>query len=275
MSYNIKELTDAYTKMIKESVAPLKVAGTDKMEGELDGAGKKQPNVGAESPEAKKAKKEEADKRLSPTGKVTSNAKPGKKVTKIQDSTMKKSFMDLYNEVIVEEVPGKDIEDMPDEDFPPAEGELGPEEGGEEGMEAAEGDTFSQLADLFSQASELFRQMSTEHSGGGADMGEEMPPESDETLAGESTVVEMKNEPEPKELSDKEANFSNHQYPNKLRRDGVKTSPQKKAAVKGNDKKRTGELEGAPEGMEPNKKDMTVKGSGSAHKAKNASFVED
>ena len=84
-------------------------------------------------------------------------------------------------------------------------------------------------------------------------------------------IEEMKSEPEPKELV---ANSSERQLPTKLAGKGVTKGASKKAAIKGNDKKRTGELEDGPEGMKHDKSKFAVKGDGPVHKAKNASFLE-
>ena len=86
---------------------------------------------------------------------------------------------------------------MPGDDFPAAEGEEGY---GEEEV-AGEVD-YAMIADLFTQLADAFSGMA-----GGAEeeigMEEELPPE----VAGESTIAEMRSEPEPKELPDSEGNF--------------------------------------------------------------------
>ena len=86
------------------------------------------------------------------------------------------------------------------------------------------------------------------------------------------TVEEAVSKPEPEELI---SDISQLQAPRPLAGKGVKKSSDKKAAIKGNDKKHTGELETGPEGLKHDKSKFAVKGDGPVHKANNASFFED
>lgn len=281
MSKEIKDLTSMYDAMINESIAPMTVKGSDSAvkTGDLpsDAKTKDQKGQGMESKAVKDVgAPEEADEDLSPAGKVTKDKKAKKEVTTIKDSTMKKSFMDMYSE-IMEEAP--DIEDpsFDDEtgDFPASDVEdgYGEDEIGDEGMEE---DNFAKLADLFSQAAELFKSMSGVEDEIEDDMGEELGDEmgdeiTDMQMGGEQDPItgEATSAPEPALCS---ADFKKKQMPNKLGGDGVKVSSTTKAAAE--KKKRNGELEDAPAGFKHDKSKMKVQGKGSAHKPK-ASFLED
>jgi len=196
------------------------------------------------------------------------NVKSGKIET--MKTEAKKSFIEMYNEVMVNEVApdiGGPEFDQDKGDFPKADGEEGmdadmPTE--EIPGESAEGDTFGQLADLFAQISDIFRTMTeeggaTEDQVGMDEPAGDMPPEG-------APVGEAVSQPEPKEFN---PSISGFQAPRKLAGKGVQTAPSSKASVKGNDKQKTGELEDAPKGE---KKSMKVDGSGAAHKAGASAF---
>lgn len=86
------------------------------------------------------------------------------------------------------------------------------------------------------------------------------------------TVEEAVSKPEPEELI---SDISSLQAPRSLAGKGVDKPSNKTAAIKGNDKKRTGELEKGPEGFSHDKSKFAVKGDGPIHKANNASFLEN
>jgi hypothetical protein len=271
-----------YDQIITENITPLAVKGGDGTKpGDLpsDAASTTETQKGTGSENAKNiTAPEEAEEKLNPVKKDKGTTKTAskKQVTAIKDSVQpRKSFMELFDQVMVKEE-GDGIEDSgyDDEqgDFPEPEGEV-PVEG--EVEELGEGEIYSQLSDLFSQLAGIK----------GAGMGEEEDLESEdgmEEMEGMegmpesfdrygNPIQEMRNEPEPREFS---GNHSERQLPNKLAGNGVRPSSGK-AATKGSDKKRTGELEDAPAGFRHDKSKFRVKGTGSAHKAANASFLED
>jgi hypothetical protein len=266
-----------YDQIITENITPLAVKGGDGTKpGDLpsDAASTTETQKGTGSENAKNiTAPEEAEEKLNPVKKDKGTTKTAskKQVTAIKDSVEpKKSFMDLFDQVMVKEE-GDGIEgsayDDEQGDFPEPEGEVPVED---EGEELGEGEIYSQLSDLFSQLAGIK----------GAGMGEEeegLPPEEGMEGMPESVdeygnpIEEMKSEPEPKEFS---GNSSERQLPTKLAGKGVRASS-RKAAAKGSDKKRTGELEDGPEGFKHDKSKFKVKGTGSAHKGANASFLED
>ncbi len=275
-----QNMENLYEQLIEEQMTPLAVKGGDGTKpGELpsDTASttETQNGTGAENaPDVKTP--EEAEEKLSPVSKDKGTTKTAskKEVTAIKDSVeTKKSFMDLFDSVMIKEEEGDAIDgngyDDSDGDFPPKPEDEVPVE---DGME--EGEIYSQLSDLFGKLAEVKGFGAEEEMG----MDEEMPPDmSEEVPGGESyhqdgtPVEEMKSEPEPKELV---ANSSERQLPTKLAGKGVTKGATKKAALKGNDKKRTGELEEGPEGFKHDKSKFTVQGQGPAHKGKNASYLE-
>lgn len=278
------KIANLYEQIIEEQMTPLAVAGGDGTKpGDLpaDAASTTETQTGTGAENAKDVKApEEAEEKLSPVKKDKGTTKTAtkKEVTAIKDSVEpKKSFMDLFNQVVVTEEDGAiDGEGYDDDagDFPVPEEEV-PVEG--EG-ELSEGEIYSQLSDLFSQlASIKGGDMGMEDEMDGEMDGEMGPDMSEEIPGGESVrargraIEEMKSEPEPKELV---ANSSERQLPTSLAGKGVKKPGSKKAATKGNDKKRTGELEDGPEGFKHDKSKFKVDGSGPVHGAANASFLE-
>jgi len=270
-----------YDKVIEEQITPLAVQKNATGDGETGGltpdelpadtasTTEVQKGTGAENAKGVDSP-EEAEEKLSPVkaDKGTKKTAKKKEVTAIKDSVEpKKSFMDLFDQVMIKEE--GEIEDpaYDDEagDFPE------PEEEEEVPTEMDEGEIYSKLADLFGQLAEV-------KGYGAEDMGAEAPVEDEMGgIAPESVdadgnpIEEMKSEPEPKELV---ADAEERMVPTKLAGKGVVKGATKKAAIKGNDKKRTGELEDGPEGLKHDKSKFAVKGEGPAHKAKNASFLE-
>jgi len=275
-----------YDTMINEAATPLAVKGSGAAvkTGDLEGPTTEvQKKTGAENAKDVKAP-EEAGEKLSPVNKdkgTTVTAKK-KEVTAIKDSVEpRKSFMDLFDQVMVREEDG-DLESIPaeEDDFPEPEGEVEPEMGDEGEMD--EGEIYSQLADLFGKLASMkgAGMGGMEDEMGGDEMGDEMggdemgdmPAPSVESVRRRGTPIrEMKSEPEPKPFS---GNSTERQLPTKLAAKGVVKGPTKTAAVKGNDKKRTGELEDAGDGLKHDKSKYAVQGDGPIHKAKNASFLE-
>lgn len=289
---NIRSL---YEQLINENITPLAVKKSANGEGETGGltpdelpsdaasTTEMQKGTGAENAKDVPAR-EEAGEDLSPVKKDKGTMKTAKqkKVTSIKDSVEpRKSFMDLFDQVMVKEEEG-DIESPAynDEegDFPETEEEIPAEE---EGMDD-EGEIYSQLSDLFGRLAEIkgagmagegdMEGLEDEMGGMEDEMGNMPPTARQESVRARGKAIsEMRSEPEPRELS---ANSSERQLPTKLAGKGVTKGSSKKAAMKGNDKKRTGELEDAPEGFKHDKSKYAVKGEGPIHKAKNASFTE-
>lgn len=285
-----------YDSLIQENITPLGVKKSATGDGETGGlepgdlpadtASTTEVQKATGSENAKDVKSpEEAEKKLNPVkkDKGTNVKATKKKVTSIKDSTEpRKSFMDLFDQVMVKEEEG-DIEDPSWDaeagDFPEPEGEMGDEEG--LGEEMSEGEIYSQLADLFGQLASI----KGADLGGmeddlgvedemamGDEMGEGVPAPAAESVKRKGKPIrEFRSEPEPKEFS---GDVKKRQLPTKLADKGVTKGPSKKAAVKGNDKKRTGELESGPEGFKHDKSKYAVKGDGPVHTAKNSSFLE-
>ena len=274
-----KSLTEAYEQIVEAEKKSMTVSGSGPAvkTGDIEKGKEKQKAQGTESPEVKKAaaKSEEAPADLSPAKDFSAAAsKPGKKVTMKGESTqMKKSFMDLYDEaMVVTEAEAPAVEDPQAWDEGEGDFAAGAEGAGEPGAEAgagSEGEIYAQLAELFGQLAE----MKGAGAGAEAEAGVEGAPEAGmDVPAAESVVAEMKSEPEPKEFN---PDIKHLMHGRKLAGAGVDKKEPKKAASKGNDKAKTGNLEDAPAGFTPADKGMMkVKGDGPIHKGGNASFVE-
>lgn len=270
-----------YDQIITENITPLAVKGGDGTKpGDLpsDAASTTEVQKGTGSENAKNiTAPEEAEEKLNPVKKDKGTTKTAskKQVTAIKDSVQpKKSFMDLFDQVMVnEEGDGIESSSYDDDqgDFPEPEGEV-PVEGEVEGEELGEGEIYSQLSDLFGKLADIKGAgLGEDEEGLAPEEGMEGMPTPESVDAYGNPIEEMRSEPEPKEFS---GNSSERQLPTKLAGKGVRASSGK-AATKGSDKKRTGELEDAPEGFKHDKSKFKVKGTGSAHKAANASFLED
>ena len=291
MAKDRDNIRDLYDEIVEEAITPLAVQKSATGEGETGGLQPDELPADAASttevqkgtgPEAAKDVEhaEEAEEKLSPVkaDKGTKKTATSKKVTAIKDSVEpRKSFMDLFDQVMVNEEGGADIESPSKDEWDEAGGDFpegGPEVEDEVGAQMSEGEIYAQLSDLFGQlaevkGSEVGGEMDAEADmDAEAGMEDEMPAPAAESV---KTIDEMKSEPEPKE---DHSNSSERQLPTKLAGKGVTKGATKKAHIKGNDKKRTGELEDAPEGMKHDKSKYAVKGEGPAHKAKNASFLE-
>lgn len=287
-------MANLYDRIIVEQMTPLAVKSSAKGDGETGGlepgdlpadassTTEVQKGTGAGCAKNVKAP-EEAEEKLNPVNKNKGTDKTAtkKQVTAIKDSVEpRKSFMDLYTSVIKEE--GEtDIESPAysdeDGDFPETEGEIEPDADAGMGGEG-EGEIYAQLSDLFAKLAEIKGaalggvETGEEDLGAGDELGtDDMPPAAEGVRRSGRTIEEMKSEPEPREFN---ADIKARQLPTKLAGKGVVKCSDKKAAVKGNDKSRTGELEDGPEGMKHDKSKYSVKGDGPIHKAKNASFLE-
>ena len=224
---------------------------------------------------------------------------PVKKSNKKESAMENLTFQDLYRQIIKEE----DIESMSydDEvgDFPEEGGEglddeFGDEElGGEEVTVTLSSDQAEALRAVVAQLDGgVEDEFGAEDDFGGDEFEDDMGMEDDmagipesrrlkvrarklmeqaKRMARAARIVEMKSEPEPKPHS---SNIKSLQHPRKLAGVGVKKAGGS-ASKKGSDKKRTGEIEDAPEGFKPaDKSQMKVKGSGPAHGSPNASVLE-
>lgn len=231
------KLTELYEGVVNEATSGMAVAGATNP-GDLDGPTKElkgdgPDKAGVDSPE-------ESSQFSSVKKNVASNqGKSGKKVSKVQkESKMqdKKSFMELYNEVVVEADIESDSYDDDMGDFPAPSDELGDEE-------AIEGEGEESKADLFSQLSEIYAKLA-EMEGGMGDMEMDAGAEDmDMGMDAEGAMGEAVSEPEPKEFNPP---VSKLQAPRKLAGPGVKTKKGKASgAIKG---KRDGSLENAPSG---------------------------
>lgn len=258
------ELKNVYDKMLTESAKQDMTVGNVKKnkDGELDGPVNKMGPKDSGPDNVDDVKKaDEAPKSLSPVSKKKLN-----KENVDMNNANKSSFQDLYNQVINE---AEDLESpaYSDEtgDFPPAEGEIGPEGDvapGTEDQPEGEMDDYSKMADLFSQMAEIFLKLS----------GKSMDLPAEEGPAEEAPMGEAVSEPAPKPFN---ANIKQLQAPKKLGGVGVKTV-KGKADTSAGAKKRTGEMDKAPTGVKPGDKSfMKVGGSGPAASAKNASMLEN
>jgi len=288
---NIKEkdvIGALYDSIIEEQLTPLAVNGGDgtkpgDLPSDTSSPTETQKGTGAENAKGIKAP-EEGEEKLSPVKKDKGTKKTASKrqVTTINDSTQpRKTFMELFDQVMIKEddegIESPDFNDD-DGDFPETEEDI-PSDRDSDREEMSEGDIYSQLSTLFGQLAnikgdgfndDLDDGMDNDLDDLDDDLDDEVPPTESVRRRGH-TISEMKSEPEPKELG---GSISNLQAPRKLGGKGVKVSTGK-AASRGSDKRHTGELEAGPEGMRHDKSKFTVKGTGSAHKGNNASFVED
>ena len=249
------ELEDKYMAMLTEEKSSLKAPGTTDPEGFEKGTTKAKEFYKNSGPKEVEGTEDavEAPEELSPVKKG---------LTKESTTMDNPSFMELFDQVMKEEVDGIEDPAYDDnaQDFPPAADEDG-DMGGEEVTVTLTGDQVSVLKDIIAQL----------EGEGEGEMDMEMDAEMDMPV--DDGLGEAVSEPEPKELS---ANTAQLQAPCKLGRDGVKVTPKKKAALSAGAKKRTGEPEAGPKGFTPgNKGMMKVQGSGSAAKGKNASLAED
>jgi len=280
------KIANLYVKLVEEKMTPLAVQSNATGAGETgglkpgdlpaDAASTTEVQKGTGAENAKDiTSPEEADAKLSPVSKNKGTNKTATKKTVTESDAPKKSFMDLFNFAMINE---DDIEsdgyDDDAGDFPEPE-ETVPVEGEME-EELDEGEIYSQLSELFGKLASIKGAELTGDEGMepspdeelGMDANDDIPISTEESV---NPIKEMKSQPEPEEFN---SNISQLQAPRPLAGKGVKVSS-KKAAIKGSDKKRTGELETGPEGLKHDKSKFAVKGDGSAHKANNASFVED
>lgn len=282
--YEQKILTEA-SNLKTGMTVPGKGPAAQGKSAELEGDTKKVGPKGSGPEAADVDKAEEAPKELNP-GKDKISTKPStqKKVTQEKTEMIKKSFMELYDQVMVKEA---DVEDPSlgynDEqgDFPPAgaEGDVAPEDTSDGEDIVGESDPATILNDIKDKIDELIAAL-----GGGTEEeipGEEIPGEADASqvqpqVAPESVqhkgkpMGEAKNEPEPKEFN---ANITELQK-RKLGGKGVKTNTGKASETGISSKDRSGKMDNAPKGT-PIGGTMKVGGTGPAANAKNASALED
>jgi hypothetical protein len=271
-------IADAYEKMIltesdlsskDNTVGNIKpdddpaIGDVDLVKGGPDGADIKKP---VDAGEKRSPVKPGVGKAEKPTKKVTQVAK--------ESTVVKKSFMDLYKNVISEADIESPAYNDKQGDFPPAAGEeaaadpLSDEEalGGDEG--AAETDVVTLLQDIKDKFEQLISAFQAEE---GTEEG--MPSEDDMGGAVDPTmppppVGEAVSEPEPKILN---KDGKSLQAQSNMKTTFVKKSTGK--AVQPAAKKRTGELDTAPKGT-PVGGSNKVAGKGPAHN-KGASMLED
>jgi hypothetical protein len=263
------EIARLYERVIEEQMTPLAVKKTAKGDGETgalepgelpaDAASTTEVQSGTGAENAKDVEAaEEAPEDISPVKKDKGTMKTATKKTVTEAEAPRKSFTDLFDQVMISEE-GEDIES------PEYDDDLGDFPEDEEDVETEgpvdEGEIFSQLADLFSQLASI--------RGAGEESYDEEP-EGELDDMEEPPIGEAKSEPEPKVL---QANSSERQLPTKLAGKGVKKGSSKAKTGEGG-RKRTGELEDAPEGFRHDKSKYAVNGEGPIHKAKNASFLE-
>jgi hypothetical protein len=285
MAKDKDNMASLYETIIEEQMTPLAVQSSATSDGEAGGltpdelpadaasTTEVQKGTGAENAKDVDAP-EEAEEKLSPVSKNKGTEKTAKKKTVTESDVPKKSFMDLFDQVMVKEAEGDEgIEsagyDDAAGDFPETEGEVPVE-----GEELGEGEIYAQLSDLFGQLAEVKGFAGAVEDEVEGDMGEEYGEEGAVPESVEEPIGEAKSEPEPKEFS---GNTTERQLPTKLAGKGVEKKAPKKAAVKGNDKKRTGELEDGPEGFKHDKSKFAVRGDGPIHtprKGSDPSFVE-
>ena len=279
-------LDKLYNDMLEEKVRPLNVPKSASGNGQTGGltpgdlpadtgsTTAQQSGTGASKVSLKTP--EEADSKLSPY-KPKKSKKKSKKGNVMEKH---KSFMELFDQVMVNEAEDIESPEYNDEmgDFPQRSGEGPlPDEGDEEmGGEMSEGEIYQQLSDLFSQLAELKGGAPAEDEEFGEEegMGPEGAPPDEYGQGGmpqqESTIAEMRSAPVPSKCT---ANSRKRMMPTSLSGKGVRVSSKKKKT--GSSRQRTGVPEGGPKTTRMDKSKFKVKGSGPAHTANNASALED